>query len=276
MRVVVLAFVLAGCAVDRPLPGVGTGVVVQAGDLATAPFDLATAPFDLSLPPGAAPDLTTPPSACGQLAADAHTLALYHFDEAAGQTLADSSGNGRDATLGQTSAVEPEDPTHAPGRLGGGLHFDGNQVAHASASIAWPSGQFTAEAWVRYLGSDEGPFGTAMIFDADDGELAAQGTCILWTLGAQGRMGGPPAFSDGQWHSIALTSDGAQVLVYSDGVQVDATQVATTIGPSAGYLFGGQLSLAHLIGDLDEIRLSDVARTPSEIAAAYAAALACP
>lgn len=50
----------------------------------------------------------TPPTA--PFAADGSTLVLYHFDEGAGQTVADASGYGRTLTLGSNAAVETIDP----------------------------------------------------------------------------------------------------------------------------------------------------------------------
>ena len=48
---------------------------------------------------------------------DAATLALYHFDEGAGQVAADASGNGHDLTLGTSIAVETPVMTACDRRL---------------------------------------------------------------------------------------------------------------------------------------------------------------
>ena len=40
---------------------------------------------------------------------DTQAIALYHMDEGSGQTLTDSSGNGRTGFLGTSSAVEAVD-----------------------------------------------------------------------------------------------------------------------------------------------------------------------
>jgi hypothetical protein len=41
---------------------------------------------------------------------DANTIALYHFDETTGQTLADASGNNRSGVLGTSPSTESADP----------------------------------------------------------------------------------------------------------------------------------------------------------------------
>jgi RHS repeat-associated protein len=51
----------------------------------------------------------TPPTV--PLSSDETTIGLWHFDEGAGQTVADSSGHGRDGVLGEDSEVGPDDPT---------------------------------------------------------------------------------------------------------------------------------------------------------------------
>ena len=51
----------------------------------------------------------TPPATLP--AADANTLAQWAFNEGSGQTVADSSGNGRNGTLGASTAAGADDPT---------------------------------------------------------------------------------------------------------------------------------------------------------------------
>jgi hypothetical protein len=51
----------------------------------------------------------TPPSS--PFTPDANTEVLYHFNDATGQIVSDSSGNGYNGVLGATSAVESSDPS---------------------------------------------------------------------------------------------------------------------------------------------------------------------
>lgn len=52
-----------------------------------------------------------------QFASDANTVALFHFNEGAGQTTTDVSSNAFVATLGATTSVETEDPSWATGSI---------------------------------------------------------------------------------------------------------------------------------------------------------------
>ena len=53
-------------------------------------------------------------------------LAVWHFDEAAGQVALDSSGGGHHGRLGTSTAADAGDPTRIAGVIGSGaLHFDG-------------------------------------------------------------------------------------------------------------------------------------------------------
>jgi subtilisin family serine protease len=47
------------------------------------------------------------------LSSDADTVALWHLDEGSGQTIADSSGNGRNGTLGSSAGSDSADPIWA-------------------------------------------------------------------------------------------------------------------------------------------------------------------
>lgn len=76
---------------------------------------------------------------------DGSTLALFHFDEGTGQTLADMSGNGYDGTLGADSGSASDDPSWDEGIGASQNSYSspptqtaGNQVANSSAAWALP------------------------------------------------------------------------------------------------------------------------------------------
>jgi hypothetical protein len=71
----------------------------------------------------------TPPTA--PLTSGPNTVALWHLDEGTGQTIADSSGNGRNGTLGTSSGADSADP----------LWVTDSPVGTASAPAQAPSTQ---------------------------------------------------------------------------------------------------------------------------------------
>lgn len=77
-------------------------------------------------------------------ATDGNTMALYHFDEASGSTVSDSSGNGNNATVNNAS--------FGSGNLNNSLSFDGSTSsvsAPDSASLSLTQNN-TIEAWTKF------------------------------------------------------------------------------------------------------------------------------
>lgn len=72
----------------------------------------------------------------------------YHFAEAAGNQVIDSSPSGYNALLETTSLYGR--PTRAAGRFGRGLSFNGSSLLNAQHSSIFLVNSFTVMAWVRY------------------------------------------------------------------------------------------------------------------------------
>ena len=73
----------------------------------------------------------------------------------------------------------------------------------------------------------------------------------------------------GQWQHLAFTYDGSYIRLYKDGNLVDSTAANGTImQPTQSFKLGAldwQGTLFHMMGNLDEIRLWDVALSANEI-----------
>ncbi len=222
---------------------------------------------------------------CG-FCVDASTVALWRFDELFGQTLHDASGNGRDLTLGPTIAVEDTDPSRTVGKFGLALHFDSTSLQYASGdgSNSFPSNQLTAELWYRPTGGN-GIDGGAQVFTA--GVLTCAMTTYTETNKIHFAVGNGDDWSyvnaevpgsdldDGAWHYLAMTYDGSTLAAYVDGQLVDAQPFTTSLGSPSDYKVGGRYQNTYLDGWLDEVRLSDVARSAQEIQTTWAGAAAC-
>ena len=66
--------------------------------------------------------------------AEAQYAAWWHFDENAGDTAADASGNGNTGRLCTANGVDPADPEWTTGRFNAGLNFSGAQLVQAADS----------------------------------------------------------------------------------------------------------------------------------------------
>lgn len=203
--------------------------------------------------------------------ADSGTLALWHFDEGTGQTAGDSSGNGYNLTLGMNTTVEVADPTwDSTGKFSQALLFNAASQFAARQSIlnAFPGNQLTVEFWVKtsQSGIDQD------LLSANNSIFSFQinsSNATVFTLSdgiTQYQITGATNIADGNWHYIAGVFDGATTTgtLYIDGRQENQdTSIAITLPDPTNYYIGAPLGVIN--GLIDEIRLSDIARSGNEI-----------
>lgn len=216
---------------------------------------------------------TLPPE---QLPADSHTLALWHFDETDGQIVADSSGNGYDLYLGSDNTVETADPAFADsGRSGFGnsLLLDGASQQYASSDDTLPvstNHDVTIECWVKTSTT-----GFAILFASNNVSLALSKNSannlsleVGDGLDYTSRTSPSPQIADGEWYYIACTYDYSTttLIIYINGTAVLTDDTLVKEVPDIGGLnVGGRPSNTFLTGYIDEMRISDVPRTSTEI-----------
>jgi len=78
-----------------------------------------------------------------------HIIAWWHFDEGSGQITVDSSGNGYDLTLGNSSVGDDYEPQWVNGVFNKALLFDGNDDYLTRSNIEILD-NFTIEVWVEF------------------------------------------------------------------------------------------------------------------------------
>lgn len=219
-----------------------------------------------------------------EASADIHTVALWHMNEASGN-VTDFSGNGYTGTPTGTTVVSGQTGFGNARKLNGsGDHISFGDVMNG---INLP---VTVEAWIyqsQYCDT------TCTIFHSDDpdtdtgnyyGFSFATGT--TGGLGAgfyNGVSAGPDGRRSigsgngvlpvGQWNHVAVTISGPNdVSFFVNGQQVTTAGYSGTgttmvhnsnparIGRNTRY------GLTYFNGIIDEVRISDIARTPEEIA----------
>ncbi len=228
--------------------------------------------YAFTFSPAASPVATTFPSDATR------ALAAWNFD---GDTQ-DGSGRGLHGT-GEYSM-----PTQDRfGRIDRALRFNGNASVRAEMPdlpiLRWNGAQpFTAAIWVR---QDESPHASGQFWRAHTETMGA----LIWSLGFNnGRpeatflralepnallITAPEVLPTGEWHHLALVSDGSSFRLYVDGrapapVPLGVHRSATV--PDHGNLqFGVPFPGAGwaFTGALDEARLWRRALPPEEIAA---------
>ncbi|MBN1559525.1 T9SS type A sorting domain-containing protein [candidate division KSB1 bacterium] len=209
---------------------------------------------------------------------DAHTVALYHFDEGSGTIIKDATTNGNNGTS--------YGPQYTTGRFSYGLKFDGYNdyckvPSSSSFSTTNSNKQLTIDVWIKInqypSGSKEGgllsKWGAGGIED-DEWllNLMSNGT-IRFVINSSTSSVGPftelktNTISIGVFHLISAVWNGVtkEAAIYVDGVQVAYTNSAVgnmpvtsepiDIGSDWVWTTDGAYN-----GIIDEIRISNIDR----------------
>lgn len=169
-------------------------------------------------------------------------MAAYGFSEGTGTTTADNSGNGRTMALNTTS--------WATGHTGSGLSNTASSLG-ARATLIAPANTVTIMGWVKPLdltsGSTHAAFGFMDNGGNSDVVIFTQrgdfGTSNI--LQGNIRIGGSlksiygPTLTVNIWTHLALTYDGAQILLYKDGTLISTVAATGTIAPGDGFYAAG-------------------------------------
>lgn len=213
--------------------------------------------------------------------AEAATVAYWRFERGTGTTITDSSGNGNTGRLLNGPLFSTNVPTNPIPQTGVAnkfsLLFDGNNDAGVipdSPSLR-PSGAITVEAWIRPTSGARiivgKQIGSGCCANSYQLELSDFRFILSDAFGNEYPIG--PGFepSPNTWHHIAGTWDGSTMRLYLDGLLVATRAFAGPIGYDAnpvliandddGFGIPGH---AFFRGNIDEIRISNLALSPSQ------------
>ena len=203
----------------------------------------------------------------GTALAQSGLVAAYSFNEGAGTTAGDSSGNGLNGTIANATWV-------ATGKYGKALSFNGTNALVTVADPgplmlttgmtleAWVNPSTVSSAWrdVIYKGNDNYYLeGTS----TNGGAPAAGGT--FGGANANAYATGP--LPTNTWSHLALTYDGSALRLYVNGVLASSIARTGDIQTSANPLQIGGDSLygQYFQGMIDEVRVYDVALSAAQI-----------
>ncbi len=200
-------------------------------------------------------------------------VARYTFDEPAGTTVRDHTGNGWDGTLAGGA-------TRVPGLDGKAVRLDGNgQYVALPAGIVWNMYDFTLAAWVRLDGDGAGQH----LFDLGNGTARSMYLTPLGPTGtvrfaitsngpnAEQRVDGTEPLPAGRWVHVAVTKSALVGTLYVDGVQVGQNPnlgvYPARLGNTPGNWIGRAQDPAapYLTALVDDFRLYQRGLTPTEI-----------
>ena len=173
-----------------------------------------------------------------------------------------------------------------------GLNFDGSNdyVALNSFYAATGITEVTVEAWIRTTKT-----GAQIIASYDRSDYWRLGVSstggstgqVTWHLGTNAGildMSSSSTVNDGNWHHVAGVYDNGTATIYVDGVADGTASLGTSIGTGTtrfGFIatgsetasFNGTQTVSRFQGDIDEVRIWNVARTGAQISASMNACL---
>ncbi len=205
-------------------------------------------------------------------AAPTGPVAAYGFDEGAGATVGDASGNANTGTISGAA-------WNTTGKFGGSLTFSAAShvvVVPASASLDLSTGM-TLEAWVYPTSAQTGwraiiQRETDAFFLHASTDAGALRPAVGGTFGgALTYFGSPSAIPVDTWSHLAATWDGSVMRLYVNGTQVASQPqggaLQRTSTGAGSVRFGNNVPYGErFIGRIDEVRIYDRARTAGEIA----------
>jgi biopolymer transport protein ExbB len=217
------------------------------------------------------PDTSSGAAVFGDLFVSVHHL---------GQLLNDSTGHNHTA-----SAAGNERPAAVAGLVGEARHFDGSNdhldLPQADETAYDFTMAFSVSAWIRRA-SFTAPY-QAIVTKGDTSwrlhrDNANPFVGFGTTAGANDNLGGTTNIDDANWHHAAIAFgnsrkrifvDGAQDAMSSVGATIDTNDLAVSFGMNAESTTGGA---RYWNGDLDEVRISTVARDAAWMFAEHHAA----
>ncbi|HEX4133776.1 MAG TPA: LamG-like jellyroll fold domain-containing protein, partial [Bryobacteraceae bacterium] len=197
-----------------------------------------------------------------------------------------------DSTANSYTSTGGTSPAASAGKIGGGQSFDG-----ATQYIAWsqtqspnPTGAISLETWIKTTDTPapgspaKGVFGK---WESDGAAASDQSYEIVYHATGQpsgfleqdnatpAEADSAVAINDGNWHHLALTaSANGAVAIYIDGVQRGSRETyEPLLSTTPDRLLAGATTLAaganYMRGSLDEIRISNSARSADWIATGF-------
>ncbi|MFA6393867.1 MAG: LamG domain-containing protein [Patescibacteria group bacterium] len=207
---------------------------------------------------------------------DANTVGLWHLDETnvgVGSTAYDSSGNGRNGIAGGAGT------TVTDGFAGKARSFNGTSDYISATIPAIGAGNFSASTWIKttYTAGNQAILdnrgSAAQGFITYVEQTTGKAAVYIYSSSVEASVVGTTNIADGKWHLVVGQYDSTALKIYIDGaLENSVTKAWTNGGISTSLLIGKDNAGGSFFhGSMDEIKLSNTARTAEEIAEAYRA-----
>lgn len=190
--------------------------------------------------------------------------------------LKESSGNFYDATSNNNYGLDWVSASGKEGKIGKGQNFDGIDDYISPVNTCFTTWATTVEFWVK----PSTPSNYDAVFIQGSSACGSLQHRVFWYNGhfevrasTSGCAGTPQAASgsvtDGAWSHIAWIFNGSTFKFYVNGVYSSGSVCGYNVGLNGYNYIGKRHATNHWDGSLDEIRISNTARSAGWIKTAY-------
>jgi biopolymer transport protein ExbB len=202
---------------------------------------------------------------------DTAQVAVFH--------LAEKEGSPKDSTSYNNHAAAFSGSLGNPSLIGNGVKLKGSGekiVVQRSPSLNFAKG-FTFSAWVRIAGPQSDAHLFSWVNGVQSMVVGINGDQAYFHVATPGKQpigtGGSASLALNAWHHVAAVAEpNKRMALYVDGREVSAVNLFTELpAPDSDIAIGGSLQGNNsLVGELDEVRVSNVVRPANWVAAAFA------
>lgn len=196
----------------------------------------------------------------------------WSFDQGVGGTVVDESVN-------STLALATGAPTYTSGKIGQGMNgFTASDYLLANNDSAYNVTALTSCVWMNLTNTSTNP----VAFARSNGNFDASG---MWTIGfgsglaprvrlylaSSTVLSSPTNVTLGAWNQVCMTYDGAALVMYQNGVEVQRQALSGAMGSLVREVSIGALSNGSqpIDGSVDEAKVYSRALSANEIKAEY-------
>lgn len=219
--------------------------------------------------PGTYLEATVGESAFANGEPDANTVGLWHLDEQSGSGayIKDSSNFGNHGTT--NGAVSTQ------GKIGKARSFNSNSIALGALNISSQGSPFSVFMWINTTQNGVASDDSIMFsrrYGANTFCFDLEGSYLRLSNWGGGAFVGSKTVNDGKWHHVGFTWNGTTAFLYVDGSLDSSSSISLSTqsianGNSLGAFDSG--TSRPYIGQIDEVNVSNIARSAEEIRQAY-------
>jgi biopolymer transport protein ExbB len=196
---------------------------------------------------------------------DKNQALLYHFG-AAGNAA-------QDTTAWKTEPTRFDAEVNPASLIGSGVRFAGTQTLSIPATGSLrllPAQGMTMSAWVRIESPQSQGYVTQLAENGRELVLGIEGVQAFarYTDGTPVQVGSTIALSTGEWHHLAVTVDATELKLLVDGDSAGSAPVKISEIGGALTVGGSAAGTNYLTGELDELSVSNIARSDDWVKAA--------